>query len=214
MGSKVVVTRSKLDLLADSVSAKSGESLPLTIGEMKVAVDGIVLNSTIIGDGELNVDENDYLYFEDDGSDGFIINDTMNETGITAVITGGSAGRIHSQETFYQKFYPDQTYTSGNKLPLQLEPSENCMIFVHTTQYPTAPETGYKALFWNYSIYRYDSSHAVSKIEHAILRANGTEGTDSSQCSFNPTTGVLQLGGSYGYFFPEDEYEVIQIVMT
>lgn len=68
MGSKVVVTRSKLDLLADSVSAKSGESLPLTIGEMKVAVDGIVLNSQIIGAGELDVDENDYLYFNGGGS--------------------------------------------------------------------------------------------------------------------------------------------------
>ena len=66
--SKVIVTRSLLDLLADSVSAKSGESLPLTIGEMKVAIDGIVLNSQIIGDGNLDIDENDYLYFDDDGT--------------------------------------------------------------------------------------------------------------------------------------------------
>lgn len=80
MGSKVVVTRSKLDLLADSVSAKSGESLPLTIGEMKVAVDSIVLNSQIIGDGELNVDENDYLYFEDDGGGGITPTGTINIT--------------------------------------------------------------------------------------------------------------------------------------
>lgn len=68
MGNKVIVTRSKLDLLADSISAKSGETLPLTIGEMKIAVDGIVLNSYTIGDGDLNVDENDYLYFDDDGA--------------------------------------------------------------------------------------------------------------------------------------------------
>ena len=67
MGNKVIVTKNKLDLLADSISAKSGESLPLTIGEMKIAVDGIVLNSYIIGDGDLNVDENDYLYFDDEG---------------------------------------------------------------------------------------------------------------------------------------------------
>ena len=80
MGSKVVVTRSKLDLLADSVSAKSGESLPLTIGEMKVAVDGIVLNSQIIGDGELEVDENDYLYFDDNGGGGITPTGTINIT--------------------------------------------------------------------------------------------------------------------------------------
>lgn len=80
MGSKVVITRSKLDLLADSVSAKSGESLPLTIGEMKVAVDSIVLNSQIIGDGELDVDENDYLYFDDDGGGGITPTGTINIT--------------------------------------------------------------------------------------------------------------------------------------
>lgn len=39
--SKVLVTKSKLDNLAASVSTKSGESLPLTIDEMKTAVDSI-----------------------------------------------------------------------------------------------------------------------------------------------------------------------------
>lgn len=67
MANKVLVTKSKLDLLADSVSAKSGVSLPLTIAEMKIAVDGIQLNTQIIGDGDLEVDENDYLYFDEDG---------------------------------------------------------------------------------------------------------------------------------------------------
>lgn len=39
--SKVLITRSKLDDLATSISAKSGEALPLTLDEMKDAVDGI-----------------------------------------------------------------------------------------------------------------------------------------------------------------------------
>ena len=39
--SKVLVTKSKLDSLAESVSTKSGESLPLTLDEMKDAVDHI-----------------------------------------------------------------------------------------------------------------------------------------------------------------------------
>lgn len=38
---KVIVTRDKLDALADSISAKSGESLPMTIAQMKNAVDRI-----------------------------------------------------------------------------------------------------------------------------------------------------------------------------
>lgn len=65
MGNKVIVTRSKLDLLADSISAKSGNSLPLTIGEMKVAVDGIALTSQTIDGGKFDIDENDYLFFND-----------------------------------------------------------------------------------------------------------------------------------------------------
>lgn len=39
--SKVVITRSKLDSLATTISAKSGEPLPLTIAQMDAAVQGI-----------------------------------------------------------------------------------------------------------------------------------------------------------------------------
>lgn len=39
--SKVLITKSKLDILATSISAKSGEALPMTLAEMKTAVDGI-----------------------------------------------------------------------------------------------------------------------------------------------------------------------------
>ncbi len=44
--SKVAVTKSKLDTLASSISVKSGESLPLTLDEMKTAVDGIQTGGT------------------------------------------------------------------------------------------------------------------------------------------------------------------------
>lgn len=39
--SKVLITKSKLDILATSIAAKSGETLPMTLAEMKTAVDGI-----------------------------------------------------------------------------------------------------------------------------------------------------------------------------
>ena len=72
MANKVLVTKSKLDLLADSVSAKSGVSLPLTIGEMKIAVDGIQLNTQIIqiNSSEVYLDENDNLVFDENSGGG------------------------------------------------------------------------------------------------------------------------------------------------
>ena len=46
--SKVVITRSKLDSLATTISAKSGEPLPLTIAQMDAAVQGIETDSTLV----------------------------------------------------------------------------------------------------------------------------------------------------------------------
>lgn len=43
--SKVLITRSKLDNLANTISTKSGVALPLTIDQMDTAVDGIVVGS-------------------------------------------------------------------------------------------------------------------------------------------------------------------------
>lgn len=54
--SKVSITRSLLDDLAMSISAKSGEAVPMTLTEMKDAVDGIQVGSTTIE--ALSVTEN------------------------------------------------------------------------------------------------------------------------------------------------------------
>lgn len=62
---KVIVTKSKLDALATSISTKSGQSLPMTIAQMKSAVDGISGGS-------------------------ILITDVANSTGITCVITTGA----------------------------------------------------------------------------------------------------------------------------
>ena len=45
--SKVLITRSKLDNLANTISAKSGVALPLTIAQMDTAVDSIVVGSGV-----------------------------------------------------------------------------------------------------------------------------------------------------------------------
>lgn len=45
MPDKMIVTKSKLDALATSISNKSGVSVPMTIAQMKTAVDGITAGS-------------------------------------------------------------------------------------------------------------------------------------------------------------------------
>lgn len=65
MADKVIVTKTKLDALATSISEKSGVATPMTIAQMKAAVDGI--------------------------SSSVIIKDEPNTTGTTGKITGGSS---------------------------------------------------------------------------------------------------------------------------
>lgn len=61
--SKVIVTKEKLDSLANSISNKSGESTPLSIDDMIDAIDGIQIGGSVT------------------------ITDVPNATGITCVIT-------------------------------------------------------------------------------------------------------------------------------
>ena len=50
MPDKMIVTKAKLDALANSIATKSGESIPLTIAEMKAAVDGLTVGGVVISD--------------------------------------------------------------------------------------------------------------------------------------------------------------------
>lgn len=66
---KLIVTKSKLDALATSISNKSGVATPMTIAQMKAAVDGIVGGTiTQDEDGYLVLDKgesNNVLFFND-----------------------------------------------------------------------------------------------------------------------------------------------------
>ena len=66
--SKVSITRSLLDDLATSISAKSGEVLPLTLDEMKDAVDGIQTGGTLI---TKSITANGTYSAQDDNADGY-----------------------------------------------------------------------------------------------------------------------------------------------
>lgn len=64
--SKVSITRSKLDTLAVSISTKSGATLPLTLTEMKDAVDGIQTG----GGGSVTQDQDGYIVLPSTGGGG------------------------------------------------------------------------------------------------------------------------------------------------
>ena len=139
-------------------------------------------------------------------------NGTYDTTLKNEVVVNVAGGGGHARQAFYQKFYPAETYTQSNKLLLQLEPSDNCFILVRAVNYPTPDPTQYKALVWGQNRAYFNSNYTNSGTIHSILRPAGTIGTDGSLCSFNSSTGILYLGGEYGHFLPEDEYEVIQVV--
>lgn len=68
---KVIVTKSKLDALATSISTKSGESLPMTIAQMKSAVDGISGNGSSANLGTKSIVENGTYTALNDNLDGY-----------------------------------------------------------------------------------------------------------------------------------------------
>lgn len=60
MADKVIVTKTKLDALATSISEKSGVATPMTIAQMKAAVDGITA-------ANITQDANGYLVLDSSG---------------------------------------------------------------------------------------------------------------------------------------------------
>lgn len=97
MADKVIVTKSKLDALATSIASKSGESSPMTIAQMKTAVDNIQ-------GGTITQDENDYLVFaENGGYSGGSISDGVeilerNATGFTTKARLYGSGPVYAYQ--------------------------------------------------------------------------------------------------------------------
>lgn len=81
---KLIVTKDKLDKLATSISTKSGVATPMTIAQMKVAVDGI-------SGGTITQDEDGYLVLDEgeaqgDGQLKYSMNDIfINESPVDSV---------------------------------------------------------------------------------------------------------------------------------
>lgn len=117
---------------------------------------------------------------------------------------GGGAGvpNLLAQKTITMS----DTYTSSNKLQVNLEVSSSCFVLVYIDSMPSPPASGYTAIWELVGV----TSYGNFSMGHNILRANGTLGTDGSMLSYNKTTGVASLGGTYGYFRQGDTYHILQ----
>ncbi|MBR3334319.1 MAG: hypothetical protein IKG23_08535 [Clostridia bacterium] len=92
----------------------------------------------------------------------------------------------------------DETAKSGSQKQVQLPIIENGFICVLIDELPSQPDsiiyitlTSYINVFGKYN------HNATGTI---ILRPNGTVGSDSSASGYNRNTGILTLGGTYGYY--------------
>lgn len=90
--SNVLVDKNKIDLLANSISAKSGEPLTLTLDEMVEAVDGIESG----GGGSVTQDAQGYIVLSPDG---------------------GGGGESEFEQVEYTFIYGGEPYTSTLTIP-------------------------------------------------------------------------------------------------
>ncbi len=128
---------------------------------------------------------------------------------VEAIETGGGGG-LPAKLISYQEFTPASVITSDNKMNIQLEAVDACVIIVIKKVYPNQPNaSGSTALAWN----RILNGAASYSRYGRLLRTDGTIGSDANMCLFNASTGVLSVGGQYGYFFPGETYEVFQIAI-
>lgn len=116
-----------------------------------------------------------------------------------------SVGSSYPRLIDYQVITLDSTATSSNKKTVQLTPVGCYSITVMLDTYPSSPDASeYIALVWQSS--KYPAGNGGT--QGGILRPAGTIGNDNSMCSFDSTTGVLSLGGSYGHFMTGTKYHI------
>lgn len=98
------------------------------------------------------------------------------------------------------------TITSSDKMTIDLEPVNDCIVYLAVNEVPQPDQTQYIALqyiFWN----RDDISGETGT---SILRPNGTIGTDRSMATYTKSTGQLVIGGDYGHYLSGLTYTILQ----
>jgi len=99
------------------------------------------------------------------------------------------------------------TANSANNVKIQLTPIVNGFVAVYIDEFPVPDASLSTALWWAYFT---SSAGNAGSNSNAILRANGTIGSDGGMCSFNKTTGLLTLGGTYGNFIAGLKYNILE----
>lgn len=97
----------------------------------------------------------------------------------------------------------ETTATGDNPLNVQLPIKSNIMIVVVIDTIPSPLSSGYVALS--------ASLNCVNNTKASVglaMRSNGTIGTDTNQCKYDTSTGVMSLGGPYGSFVQGNVYHV------
>lgn len=126
--------------------------------------------------------------------------------GVTGSYEGGGGG-TYGNLVKYEEITFTSTATNANRVSVSLEALTYCVILVAIDEYPSAPDSAeYIAISWFSTIVN-GNAPAVSS---PILRPAGTIGNDNQMCSYNSSTGVLQIGGSYGHFMAGTTYHVYQ----
>jgi len=173
--SKVSITRSLLDDLAMSISAKSGEAVPLTLAEMKDAVDSI----------------------QTGGGGSVTVTDEANTTGITCVITSGGSPTPPSSDIPLNTQLIDFTKTtndyvvnsSGNVV------AEQWYSVSDYTEIDPSMTFSYSGCYWFY-IGFYDSSKNV--ISTLNMNTDGTQRpNDTNYCDGTLTPAKIPSNAKY-----------------
>ena len=137
-------------------------------------------------------------------SDTVTQNGTVDTTLINSLTVNVSGGQSMPRLVDYVELTMSSTATSSNKVSVNLTPISNYLLVVMIDTIPSPDSTYYIALQWVKG-----NINNTSTVQYGhILRPAGTIGTDNNQCAFNTSTGVLQLGGQYGYFLSGTKYHI------
>lgn len=120
---------------------------------------------------------------------------------IDDIPTGGGSS-LPASCKFYSRITLTSDATYSNRLSLQLPPVDNHIMAIFNVDAISIPESGYGALGQFNGVWLFGTAIG------AILRPNGTQGSDSSMISYNAQTGVLLVGGQYGTFYAGKSYDI------
>lgn len=179
----------------------NGQTVTPTTSTQYIAVQGDYVL------GAINVGPIPSQYIIPTGTKSISANGTgIDVTQYASVDVNVSGGQTYTHLLEYVEVTPTTNATSTNPLQIQLQSGYmNAIVLIFSLDSATVKHsTIYKAL---YAIRGYFNG-SVSQNVTAILRPAGTVGTDSNMMTFNPTTGVMTLGGQYGTFMAGSTYGI------